>query len=118
MGLLRHLTPGEIVGQILVVLNDVGSVHAGSTGVNVVLMGMGEPLHNYDHTVAALVLMADIHGMAISPKPITRRWPMQELLDTCRDLALPPGRRITFEYVLIAGVNDTLDDARRLTKLL
>jgi 23S rRNA (adenine2503-C2)-methyltransferase len=167
-GLKRNLTAAEIVGQVLAGRqrlsgsgSAVGEAQAVMPGrlAGIVLMGMGEPLHNYDHTVAALVLMADIHGMAISPKritlstsglvpalkklvqepvvpnlavslnastdaqrsqliPINRRWPMQELLDTCRDLALPPGRRITFEYVLIAGVNDTLDDARRLTKLL
>lgn len=159
LGLLRHLTPGEIVGQILVVLNDVGAEYQGSTGVNIVLMGMGEPLHNYDNTVKALTLMADERGIGISPKritlstsgvvpalqklvrepvvpnlaislnashdaqrseliPINRRWNLQELLQTCRALTLPAGRRITFEYVLIAGVNDTLADARRLTKLL
>lgn len=159
MGLIRHLTPGEIVGQILVLLNDVGAEYEGSTRLNVVLMGMGEPLHNYDNTMRALALMADEHGMGISPKritlstsglvpalkklaqepvvpnlavslnastdaqrseliPINRRWNLQELLQACRELPLPNGRRITFEYVLIAGVNDTLDDARRLTKLL
>ncbi|MBI1747172.1 MAG: 23S rRNA (adenine(2503)-C(2))-methyltransferase RlmN [Acidobacteria bacterium] len=159
MGLVRHLQAGEIVGQVLMILNDVGETRDGSTRLNVVLMGMGEPLHNYDQTVKALALMADVRGMNISPKritlstsgvvpalkklaeepvvpnlaislnassnaqraalmPINHRWNLQELLQTCRDFPLPPGRRITFEYVLIAGVNDTIADAHRLTKLL
>jgi 23S rRNA (adenine2503-C2)-methyltransferase len=159
LGLRRHLTAGEIVGQILVVLKDVGEEYLGSKRVNIVLMGMGEPLHNYDNTVKAVALMADPSGLSISPRritlstsgvvpaikklvqekvvpnlaislnatfdeqrtelmPINKKWSIEELLDTCRTLVLPPGRRITFEYVLIAGINDSLDDAWRLVKLL
>ena len=159
LGLIRHLTPGEIVGQILVVLNDTRPAEDGPTRLNVVLMGMGEPLHNYDNTVRALTLMADEKGMGISPRrvtlstsglvpalkrlarepvvpnlavslnastdeqrsqliPINRRWNLRELLDACRELPLPSGRWITFEYVLISGVNDTLEDAHRLARLL
>lgn len=159
MGLRRHMTPGEIVGQILVALNDLGSDGDGTTRLNIVLMGMGEPLHNYDNTVKALALMADERGMGISPRritlstsgvapalrrlarervvpnlavslnasgdaqrssliPINQRWNLHELLDACRAYPLPPRGYITFEYVLIEGVNDTLDDAERLAGLL
>lgn len=159
LGLKRHLRVSEIVGQILVVLKDVGEEYHGSRAVNIVLMGMGEPLHNYDNTVKALALMADPLGMSISPRritlstsgmvpalkklatervvpniavslnasyneqrselmPINKKWNLEELIRTCRDLPLPAQRRITFEYVLIAGVNDSIEDAKRLVELL
>ncbi|HTM03344.1 MAG TPA: 23S rRNA (adenine(2503)-C(2))-methyltransferase RlmN [Vicinamibacterales bacterium] len=156
MGLVRNLTAGEIAGQVRVL--------AGATGMldvpfNIVLMGMGEPLHNYENTMTALRILNSEHGLAISPRRITlstvgivpalerlaqepfmpnlaislhatteeqrtqlvppnRKYPLAEIIDTCRRFPLKKRSRITFEYVLLAGVNDTPDDARRLVQLL
>src|SRR6185436_15773456 len=156
MGLVRHLTAGEIVGQVRVL--------AGATGLldspfNIVLMGMGEPLHNYDHTMKALRMLHSEHGLAVSPRRVTlstvgivpglerlaseplmpnlaislhattdeqrtelvppnRKYPLAEILEVCRRFPLKKRSRITFEYVMLAGVNDTPEDARRLAKLL
>ncbi len=156
MGLTRHLTPGEIVGQVRVLS---GAVDLRNRRFNIVLMGMGEPLHNYDNTMAALRILADPDGFALSPRrvtlstvglvpamerlaaeafmpnlavslhgtteeqrsalvPLNRKYGLQQILDTCRRFPLKRRNRITFEYVLLAGVNDTLADARRLAKLL
>lgn len=152
----RNLSTGEIVGQVLALQADRRTE---PKRLNVVIMGMGEPLHNYENVMGAIRLMTDPEGMAISPRritlstsgvvpqirrlatepvvpnlaislnassddvrdmliPINRKWNIQSLLDACREFPLEPRRRITFEYVLIEGVNDTPEDARRLVKLL
>ena len=155
LGLVRNLTAGEIVGQALAVLADQPRRRSNT---NIVLMGQGEPLLNYDATLKAVRLFADPKGMAIPllkitlstsgilpgirrlaeeerrPKlalslnattdaqrdalmPINRKYPLGELLAACRDYPLRPRERLTFEYVLLGGVNDTPEDARRLVAL-
>src|ERR1700684_294365 len=141
----RNLTAGEIVGQIMVArdrFNDWADrdTPTGSRLVtNVVMMGMGEPLYNFDAVRDALLIVADNEGIGISRRritlaislhavrdewrnqlvPLNRKYPIAELLQACRDY---PGssnaRRITFEYVMLKGVNDSLDDAKLLVKLL
>jgi 23S rRNA (adenine2503-C2)-methyltransferase len=152
----HNLTPGEIVGQILALRGDRGAV---SKRLNIVIMGMGEPLHNYHNVMAAIRLMTDERGMSISPRritlstsgvvpgikrlaaepvipnlaislnattdavrdnliPINKTWNIAALLDACRVFPLERRRRITFEYILIEGVNDAPEDARRLARLL
>ncbi|WP_454615950.1 23S rRNA (adenine(2503)-C(2))-methyltransferase RlmN [Bradyrhizobium cenepequi] len=161
--LVRNLTAGEIVGQVMVArdrLNDWADRESGGRLVtNVVMMGMGEPLYNFDAVRDALLIVADNEGIGISRRritlstsgvvpnifrtgeeigvmlaislhavrdelrnelvPLNRKYPIAELLQACRDY---PGasnaRRITFEYVMLKGVNDSLDDARLLVKLL
>jgi 23S rRNA (adenine2503-C2)-methyltransferase len=156
MGLVRNLTAGEIAGQVRVL--------AAATGLldfpfNIVLMGMGEPLHNYDNTMKALRILHSEHGLAVSPRRVTlstvgivpglerlareplmpnlavslhattdeqrtalvppnRKYPLVDILDACRRFPLKKRSRITFEYVMLDGINDTSDDARRLVKLL
>ena len=68
MGIDRNLTPGEIVGQVRVLARELGLL---DSRFNIVLMGMGEPLHNYDETMKALRMLADEHGLAMSPRRIT-----------------------------------------------
>ncbi len=160
--LVRNLTPAEIVGQLLVArdaLNDWPSTAPGRKVTNVVMMGMGEPLYNFDNVKAALKIVTDGDGLALSKRrvtlstagvvpmiekagkeigsglaislhavrdelrdeivPINKKYPLKELLDACR--AYPGAsnsRRITFEYVMLKGVNDSLADARALVKLL
>jgi 23S rRNA (adenine2503-C2)-methyltransferase len=152
----RNLTAGEIVGQVLALQRDRGTI---PKRLNIVVMGMGEPMNNYDNVMKAVRLITDPEGMSVSPRrltlstagvvpgirrlaaepvipnlaislsattdavrdvliPINRKWNIETLLQACRDFPLEPRRRITFEYVLIDGVNDTPDDARRLVKLL
>ena len=163
--LVRNLTAGEIVGQIMVArdrLDDWADreTPTGSRRVtNVVMMGMGEPLYNFDAVRDALLIVADNEGIGISRRritlstsgvvpniartgdeigvmlaislhavrdelrnelvPLNRKYPIRELLDACRNY---PGasnaRRITFEYVMLKDVNDSLDDAKLLVKLL
>jgi 23S rRNA (adenine2503-C2)-methyltransferase len=156
MGLKRHLTAGEIVAQVRVLAADLRMLDA---PFNIVLMGMGEPLHNYDETMKALRMLAAKEGLALPPRrvtlstvglvpaierlateelmpnlaislhatakdqrdglvPINRKYGLEALLDACRRFPVKKRNRITFEYVLLAGVNDTPDDARRLVKLL
>jgi 23S rRNA (adenine2503-C2)-methyltransferase len=156
MGLTRHLTAGEIAGQVRALAHETGLA---GTPFNIVLMGMGEPLHNYDGTMKALGILADEHGLGVHPRrvtlstvgilpaleklataplmpnlaislhattdelrnqlvPVNRRYSLKDLLDACRRFPLARRRRITFEYVLLDGVNDTPEDARRLVKLL
>jgi 23S rRNA (adenine2503-C2)-methyltransferase len=157
LGLIRNLTAGEIVGQVLVALHDNREKLAPQT--NVVLMGQGEPLLNYDPVMAALRILLDPEGLALSPKhvtlstsgivpgierlarepvrpklaislnassdeqrerimPINRKWPLRDLLAACRAYPLRPWERLTFEYVLLGGFNDSVDDARRVVRLL
>jgi 23S rRNA (adenine2503-C2)-methyltransferase len=156
MGLVRNLTAGEIAGQARVLAHET---HLAGTAFNIVLMGMGEPLHNYDATMKALRMLADEQGLAVHPKRVTlstvgllpalerlaqeplmpnlavslhattdtgrtaivpsnRKYPLEDLIEACRKFPLAKRRRITFEYVLLDGVNDTPEDARRLAKLL
>ena len=161
--LVRNLTSGEIVGQVMVArdrLNDWADRENGSRLVtNIVMMGMGEPLYNFDAVRDALLIVGDNEGIGISRRritlstsgvvpnivrageeigvmlaislhavrdelrnelvPLNRKYPIAELLQACRDY---PGasnaRRITFEYVMLKGVNDSLDDAKLLVKML
>ncbi len=160
--LVRNLTPAEILGQILIAkdsLNDWPSTGPDRRLTNVVMMGMGEPLYNFDNVKAALALVTDGDGLALSKRrvtlstagvvpmipragheigsslaislhavrdeirdvivPINKKYPLAELLDACR---VYPGasnaRRITFEYVMLKGVNDSLAEARELVKLI
>src|SRR5918997_2907678 len=162
LGLLRTLTAGEMVEQIVVALNDAYGV-GGKTprGTNLVAMGAGEPFLAFDPLMKALGVMADPEGLFIVPNrvtvstagvvpkirelahiperphlaislaaptdelrdrlmPINKRWPLSELLAACKEFeeSLKPGERFTFEYVLLDGVNDTDDHARRLANLL
>ena len=161
MGLARHLTPGEIVDQVHRAnrrLVELGEGAGPRPLTNLVFMGMGEPLHNYEHLKAALALLLDEDGPNFSHRhvtvstsglvpvmrrlgeetqvklavslnattdaqrdaimPINRRWPIGELLAACRAFPMKQGRRITFEYVLLGGVNDTDEDAERLARLM
>ena len=152
----RNLTAGEIVGQVLALQTDRSTL---SRRLNVVIMGMGEPLDNYDNTTKALRLMSDPRGLSISPRritlstsgvvpglerlarepvvpnlaislnattdtvrdlliPINKKWNIATLVEACRNFPLERRRRITFEYVLIEGINDSAEDARRLVALL
>jgi 23S rRNA (adenine2503-C2)-methyltransferase len=156
MGLVRNLTAGEIVGQVRVLASATGLL---DRPFNIVLMGMGEPLHNYDNTMKALRILNSEHGLALPPRRVTlstvgivpglerlmaeplmpnlaislhattdeqrtalvppnSKYPLQAILDACRKFPLKKRNRITFEYVLLDGVNDTPEDARRLVKLL
>jgi 23S rRNA (adenine2503-C2)-methyltransferase len=160
--LVRNLTPEEIVGQVMIAkdaLGDWPSTAPGRRVTNVVMMGMGEPLYNFDNVKAALALVTDGDGLALSKRrvtlstagvvpmigragaeigsslaislhavrdevrdvivPINKKYKIAELMQACRDY---PGasnaRRITFEYVMLKGVNDSLADAKDLVKLL
>ena len=145
MGLVRNLTAGEIVGQVRVL---AGALDMRDTPFNIVLMGMGEPLHNYDETMKALRILADEHGFALPPRritlstvgllpalerlareplmpnlaislhaptdvqrgelvPINRKYGVADIIEACRRFPLKKRSRITFEYVLLAGVNDS-----------
>jgi 23S rRNA (adenine2503-C2)-methyltransferase len=156
MGLTRNLSAGEIAGQVRVLARELDLL---DTPFNVVLMGMGEPLHNYDATMKALRMLGDQAGLAVSPRrvtlstvgvlpglerlasepsmpnlaislhattdelrerlvPVNRKYRLADLIEACRAFPLPKRRRITFEYVLLAGVNDSDDDARRLARLV
>jgi 23S rRNA (adenine2503-C2)-methyltransferase len=152
----RNLRPGEIVGQVRLLQADRGIV---SRRLNIVIMGMGEPLHNFENVMKSIRLMTDDQGMCISPRrvtvstsgvvpgirrmgqepvipnlaislnattdavrdqliPINKKWNIEALLAACRNFPLAHRRRITFEYVLIEGMNDSMEDARRLVRLL
>ena len=158
MGLERNLTAGEIVGQIIVLLQQ-HQLQPQIRAVNIVMMGMGEPLLNLPAVMKAVNLLCDRNGLAIPsrritistsgipPKirelsgfpdrpalaislnasteemrealmPITRQYSLQELLETCREYPLRARERLTFEYVLLAGVNDTDCDAGRVSRML
>jgi 23S rRNA (adenine2503-C2)-methyltransferase len=170
--LVRNLTAGEIVGQILVARDQLGDWSArapqrsdGATAdggrliTNIVMMGMGEPLYNFEAVRDALLIVADGDGIGISKRkitlstsgvvpnlvragaeigvmlavslhavrdelrdqlvPLNRKYPISELLAACRDYpGLSNARRITFEYVMLKGVNDSLADAKALVRLL
>jgi len=174
--LVRNLTPGEIVGQVMIARDRLGDwtpspqlsdsspqkdaeKKPGRLVTNIVMMGMGEPLYNFEAVRDALLIVADNEGIGISKRritlstsgvvpniartgaeigvslaislhavrdelrdvlvPINRKYPIAELLEACRNYpGVSNARRITFEYVMLKGVNDSLDDARRLVKLL
>jgi 23S rRNA (adenine2503-C2)-methyltransferase len=156
MGLVRNLTAGEIAGQVRVLAD---ALRLRDTPFNIVLMGMGEPLHNYDETMKALRILADEHGLAVAPRrvtlstvgvlpalerlanepimpnlaislhaptdrqrgdlvPINKKYGVSDIIEACRRFPLKRRSRITFEYVLLAGVNDSPGDAEQLAKLL
>jgi 23S rRNA (adenine2503-C2)-methyltransferase len=155
MGFVRHLDPGEIAGQVALVRADQEL----SGPFNVVFMGMGEPLHNYDNVLAAFRLLIDPDGFALSRRrvtvstsglapaierlaeepvrprlavslnattdavrdrimPINRKYPIARLIEACRRFARATGERFTFEYVVLAGINDADADVTRLRDLL
>lgn len=160
--LVRNLSAGEIVGQLMVARDSYGEWPAPKGGrllSNIVVMGMGEPLMNYDEVAKALKIVMDPEGIAISKRkitlstsgvvplirrcgeelgvklaislhavtdelrdvimPINKKYPLAELMEACRTY---PGadnaRRITFEYVMLKGVNDSEADARALARLV
>jgi 23S rRNA (adenine2503-C2)-methyltransferase len=156
MGLVRNLTAGEIAGQVRVI---AAATELLDHPFNIVLMGMGEPLHNSEQTRKALRMLNSEHGLAVSPRRVTlstvgivpglerlareplmpnlaislhattdeqrsrlvppnRKYSLQDIIDVCRRFPLKKRSRITFEYVMLDGVNDTPEDARRLVKLL
>lgn len=183
--LTRNLTTAEIVNQIMAVKRDLASnpptlptvagnslqaFDDGEEGEedlpespaeirNIVMMGMGEPLHNLDNVIPAIRIMIDGNGLQFSNRrvtvstcglvpemerlgreipnvnlavslnattdelrnrimPINRRYPIRELLKACKEFPLPGRRKVTFEYVLLGGLNDTLEDAKRLLRLI
>ncbi len=160
--LVRNLEAGEIVGQLMLARDAIGewpSPEDGRMISNIVMMGMGEPLYNYENVAKALAIVMDPEGIAISRRritlstsgvvpqirrcgeelrvnlavslhavtdaqrsaivPLNRKYPIAELLDACRDYArLNPNRRITFEYVMLKGVNDSPADAKALLRLI
>jgi 23S rRNA (adenine2503-C2)-methyltransferase len=167
--LVRNLTPGEIVGQVVLARDRLGDWQraAAPAGTepekrlvsNVVMMGMGEPLYNFEAVRDALNVVADGDGLSISKRritlstsgvvpnivragdeigamlaislhavtdelrnelvPLNRKYPLRALLDACRNYpGLSNARRITFEYVMLKGVNDSLADARALVRLV
>jgi 23S rRNA (adenine2503-C2)-methyltransferase len=158
MGLERNLTAGEIVGQVLHIARENG-LKANDTRMNVVMMGMGEPLLNLDSVLKATRLLTDRRGIGMSEKritvstsgivpkivelgraeirpklaislnasneeqrrqlmPITRKYHLADLMSACRAYPLRPWEKLTFEYVLLRGVNDTDADARRVVRLI
>lgn len=159
MGLKRNLDAGEIVDQVYLARRLLDEVEPGRRLTNLVYMGMGEPLHNYDNMVRSLRILTDDKGAKLSqrritvstsglvPKleklgkedvrpnlavslnaandetrdmimPINRKWNISKLMAALKAYPLEQRRRITFEYVLLAGVNDSLRDAAQLAKLL
>ncbi|MDE2464579.1 MAG: 23S rRNA (adenine(2503)-C(2))-methyltransferase RlmN [Alphaproteobacteria bacterium] len=160
--LVRNLTPAEIVGQIMIArdrLADWPSTAENRRITNVVMMGMGEPLYNFDNVKQALLIAQDGDGLALSRRritlstagvvpmiaragaeigcslaislhavrddirdvivPLNRKYKIAELLDACRSYpGLSNARRITFEYVMLKGVNDSLAEARELVALI
>lgn len=169
MGFDRHLSAGEIVAQVLFFARQLRDAPwsakglPGSTPIdhitNIVLMGMGEPLHNYDNVMQALRILNSSDGFNLGARhmtvstvglvpaiyklsqeplqvnlaislhaptdelrsqtmPINKKYPLEELLAACKDYIAATGRQVTFEYVLLSGVNDTAEYAHRLGELL
>ncbi len=169
MGFDRHLTAGEIVAQVLFFARELRDAPWSAKGLpgsapidhitNIVLMGMGEPLHNYDNVLQALRILNNLDGFNIGARhmtvstvglvpairklsqeplqvnlaislhaptdelrgqtmPINKKYPLEELLAACKDYITATGRQVTFEYVLLAGVNDTAEYAHLLSELL
>jgi 23S rRNA (adenine2503-C2)-methyltransferase len=159
MGFVRHLRPGEMVAQVLHARRVLAQSHPNKRLRNLVLMGMGEPLHNPDAVLQALDIISDARGIGIGPSkiaistvgvvpgilrlaeerqpyrlavslhgstedervalvPLSRRWPLNQLIEACRHYGKLTGKRIFFEWTLVAGTNDSLETAQRLAKLL
>jgi len=169
--LVRNLTAGEVLAQLLVARDRLGDFPSSDTPQgaivpsegrkvsNVVMMGMGEPLYNFDHVKKALLIATDGDGLSLSRRrvtlstsgvvpnilrtgeeigvmlaislhavndelrdvlvPINKKYPLKDLLDACRNYpGLNNARRITFEYVMLKGINDSLEDAKELVRLL
>jgi len=169
--MVRNLTPGEILDQLLVARDRLGDFPDADTPdgaivpaegrkvTNIVMMGMGEPLYNFENVKKALIVASDGDGLSLSKRritlstsgvvpeiyrtgeeigvmlaislhavrdelrnelvPINKKYPLAELLEACRKYpGLSNARRITFEYVMLKDVNDSLDDARELVRLL
>jgi 23S rRNA (adenine2503-C2)-methyltransferase len=154
LGLVRNLRPAEIVGQVRAGI----ALAAPAALTNVVLMGMGEPLANYDAVVTAMEILTAEWGYAISPRritvstvglapwiarfiaetkvhlavslhaptdaqrarlvPMNAKYPLAAVIGACKEVPLPRRKRITFEYVMLAGENDADADARALVRLL
>jgi len=163
-GFARNLTAGEIVEQVLYFAREVRDQENGQQGpdsliTNVVFMGMGEPLLNYEATWQAIETLNDARGFGLGARrmtlstvgvvpgiqklsqerlqvglavslhaptdrlrdklvPLNRRYPLRQLMAACRDYVQNTGRRITFEYALIEGINDSLEQAQQLGRLL
>jgi 23S rRNA (adenine2503-C2)-methyltransferase len=159
MGLVRNLDAGEIVDQVYLARRLLAEVDPGRRITNLVYMGMGEPLHNYDALVRSLRILGDDKGVGLSMRritvstsgmvprlhklgkedvrpnlavslnapndeirdeimPINRKWNIAALLDALRAYPLEQRRRITFEYVLLADINDSVAHAGQLARLL
>ena len=180
LGLIRNLTAGEIIAPVLLPLkemlprklrrvvdtdaigeetDDNPSESGDAVQTNVVLMGQGEPLLNFENVMSALRIMLDEEGVGLSPKrvtlstsgivpgierlakeevrpklaislnasndeqrdklmPINRKYPLKMLIEACRNYPLRNWEHLTFEYVMLGGVNDSSEDARRVAKLL
>ena len=157
LGFKRHLTSGEIVAQVLYYARMLKEVNESVT--NIVLMGMGEPFHNYDNVMAAIDRLNDKDGynfgarritlstVGLAPQirrfadekrqvnlaislhavedderlaimPVAKRYKIDEILDACRYYIAQTGRRVTFEWALISGVNDTPEVAAKLAQRL
>jgi len=158
MGLERNLTAGEIVGQVLFIMR-AQQISTATDRLNIVMMGMGEPLLNLPNVIKATRILTDPAGIGLSQKritlstagivpqmavlgrepvrpklaislnasyeeqrrrlmPITRKYSLKDLLAACKAYPLRPWEKLTFEYVLLKGVNDTDADARRVVQLL
>ena len=157
LGLIRNLTAGEILAQVLLPLEEHKAQLAPQT--NIVLMGQGEPLLNFEPVMAAVRIMLDPEGLGISPKhvtlstsgivpgierlaqekvrpklaislnasndeqrdalmPINKKYPLSVLMNACEEYPLRTWEHLTFEYVMLGGVNDAAEDARRVVRLL
>jgi 23S rRNA (adenine2503-C2)-methyltransferase len=154
MKLVRNLSQGEILGQILGVQREMPP---GERITNIVMMGMGEPFHNYDTVISALKLMTDDFALGLSQRritvstvglapeivkfgkdsgaklalslnatteegrealmPVTKRHSLEEVIEACRQYAFGSKHKVTFEYVMMAGVNDSIEDAKRIAKI-
>ncbi len=158
-GFNRNLTTGEIVSQVLVAAMALGQTTDGERRIsNVVMMGMGEPLLNYDNVVRAMGIMLDDYGFGLSKRritlstagvvpalrqlredcdvslavslhapddllrdqlvPLNKKYPISELLEACKEYVGEGRRRVTFEYVMLAGINDSDSHARQLARVL
>jgi 23S rRNA (adenine2503-C2)-methyltransferase len=162
LGLLRNLTAGEIVEQIIFALNDAYGVGVPTPrGTNLVGMGAGEPFLNFENLLKAIRIMNEPSGLHIVPNritvstagivprirelatiadrphlaislaapadelrdelmPINKKWPIEELMSACKEFekSLRPNERFTFEYVMLAGVNDSDAQARQLANVI
>ena len=157
LGLIRNLTSGEILAQVLVPLEEHKAQLAPQT--NIVLMGQGEPLLNFEPVMVALRIMLDPEGLGISPRhmtlstsgivpgierlalekvrpklaislnasndeqrdrlmPINKKYPLSVLMSVCKEYPLRTWEHLTFEYVMLGGVNDAVEDARLVVRLL